>query len=409
MTTIPNQLKITINTSVSGYQNIEYKPYMTFPEISKDDKKIMFDPLVKLNKNYVDQVPEKLRKKQFFNEGLFNSLVNFTNGQQAKSLIEATRKGYIDNNIKITLDTIFPENSVIYINKKPYVIADVQWTSGNWKIDTKIKPVELDSSKITNPYLYQTIIKDEIISGEKQIQSLPPVIIYGDNFTGSKNDTNNENKSSSASGIPKNSTNVTPRQNGNNDDTNDNNNDLLQRVSSMPPPKPPKPSLQIQSSPPPKPPKPSSPITSLPITSLPMPSSPPPKPPKPSLSTKQLNQEGGINYRPNNRYLAQNMIKKEKDNSQIAYYITIDMELRPGTSLTSEEIKNAKCNRKLNSIKKDWSGLTGAPYSIRPLYIQQNHRGGNKTRHKRILLQNNVKKKRLTKKNKRNINKKYKI
>ena len=138
-----------------------------------------------------------------------------------------------------------------------------------------------------------------------------------------------------------------------------------------------------------------------------MPSSPPP------------NQEGGINYRQNNlsyipkynttpynnRYLSQNMIKKEKDNSQIAYYITIDMELRPGTSLTSEEIKNAKCNRKLNSIKKDWSGLTGTPYSIRPLYIQKNHRGGNKTRHKRILLQKNVKKKRLTKKNKRNTKK----
>jgi hypothetical protein len=272
MNTIPKQLNITINTSVPGYQKIEYRPYMTIPDISKDYKTIMFDPLVKLDKNYVDKVPEELRKKQFFNEGLFNSLLNFTNSQKAKSLLEATDKGYIDNNIKITLDTIFPENSVLYINKNPYVIADVQWSSGNWKIVNK--------------------------------------------------------------------------------------------------------------------------------------------PPQPNL-------KGGINYRPNNlsyipkyntnlnnnKYLSQNMIKKE--NPQIAYYITIDMELRPGTSLTFEEIKNAKCNRKLNSIKKDWSGLTGAPYSIRPLYTQKTLRGGNKTRHKR-LFQNKFKKKLLIKKNKRNITKKSK-
>jgi hypothetical protein len=261
MNTIPKQLNITINTSIPGYQKIEYKPSMTIPDISKDDKKIMFDPLVKLDKNYVDKVPEELRKKQFFNEGLFNSLLNFTNSQKAKSLLEATDKGYIDNNIKITLDAIFPENSVLYINKNPYVIADVEWKSGNWKIVNK-----------------------------------PP---------------------------------------------------------------------------------------------------------------QQPNQKGGVNYRPNNKYLSQNMIKKE--NPQIAYYITIDMELRPGTSLTFEEIKNAKCNRKLNSIKKDWSGLTGAPYSIRPVYTQKNIRGGNKTRHKRILFQNKFKKKLLIKKTKRNMTKKYKI
>ena len=244
MNAIPKQLNITINTSVPGYQKIEYKPYMTIPDISKDDKKIMFDPLVKLDKNYVDKVPEELRKKQFFNEGLFNSLLNFTNSQKAKSLLEATDKGYIDNNIKITLDTIFPENSVLYINKNPYVIADVQWRSGNWKIVNKPQP----------------------------------------------------------------------------------------------------------------------------------------------------NEQGGI----------------KKENPQIAYYITIDMELRPGTSLTFEEIKNAKCNRKLNSIKKDWSGLTGAPYSIRPVYTQKTLRGGNKTRNKRILFQNKFKKKLLIKKNKRNITKKSK-
>ena len=92
-------------------------------------------------------------------------------------------------------------NSVLYINKNPYVIADVQWTKGDWKIDTKIKKSQLDSSKITDPVLYQTVVKDEIISGENQLQSLPPAIIYGENYTGPKDDTNNETLSSSASGV----------------------------------------------------------------------------------------------------------------------------------------------------------------------------------------------------------------
>ena len=198
---IPNQLNIIINTNIPGYQKIEYKPYMTITDISKHDKKIIFNPLVKLDKSYVDKVPENLRKKQFFNKGLFESLLNFTDGTKATTLIEATRNNYVDNNIKITLDTIFPENSVLYINKNPYVIADVQWSKGDWKIDTKIKKSQLDSSKITDPALYQTVVKDEIISGENQLQSLPPAIIYGENYTGPKDDTNNETLSSSASGV----------------------------------------------------------------------------------------------------------------------------------------------------------------------------------------------------------------
>jgi hypothetical protein len=196
---IPNQLNIIINTSVPGYQKIEYKPYMTIPDISKDDKKIMFNPLVKLNKSYVDKVPENLRKKQFFNKGLFDSLLNFTNGTNAASLLQATRNGFVDNNIKITLDAIFPENSVMYINKKPYTIADVQWSKGNWKIDTKIKKSKLDSSKITDPALYQTVVKDEIISGENQLQTLPPTILYGANYTGPKETPTT--KTSTAAGI----------------------------------------------------------------------------------------------------------------------------------------------------------------------------------------------------------------
>ena len=64
-----------------------------------------------------------------------------------KTLKEATRNGYVDHNITVTLDTIFPVNSIIYINKEPYVIADVQWTKGNWKIDTKSRGIIFDFLK----------------------------------------------------------------------------------------------------------------------------------------------------------------------------------------------------------------------------------------------------------------------
>ena len=188
MTTIPNELIIEINTSIPGYQKIKYKPSMTIKNISSDDNKIRFNPLIKLNKNKIDKIPEDLRKKEFFNKGLFDSLINYTNGQPVKNLQQATVQGYIDNNIKVTIDTIFSENSIIYIGGKPYIIVDSQWSTGDWKIDIKKTKEEIDSSKITNPLLYQAIVKDEIISGEEQIQSLNNNLIYGANYNGPKNE-----------------------------------------------------------------------------------------------------------------------------------------------------------------------------------------------------------------------------
>ena len=82
-TIVPNQLNITINTSVPGFQKITYKPSMTIKDISKDDKIVQFDPLVKLNQTIIDKIPENLRKKQFFNKDLFKSLIAYTNANQS--------------------------------------------------------------------------------------------------------------------------------------------------------------------------------------------------------------------------------------------------------------------------------------------------------------------------------------
>ena len=56
------------------------------------------------------------------------------------------------------------------------------------------------------------------------------------------------------------------------------------------------------------------------------------------------------------------------DSSKLAYSVTIDMELRPGTKLSNSELINGKCNNKWNKIRKSYSILTGQKYVIPPVY-----------------------------------------
>ena len=182
---IPDELRIILNTNIPGFQTINYKPNMTIT--SEKNKLVNFWPLIKLNESIINKnIPESLRVKQFFDDGLFNSLLNTHGFQKDISLEDATKNGFIDNNISITLNYLFPEKGIIYINKNAYSIGDRRWEKGNWNISIKPKEV-LDSSKITNPFIYTNLINNEIISGEKQINQLPENVIYGNNYTGEKN------------------------------------------------------------------------------------------------------------------------------------------------------------------------------------------------------------------------------
>ena len=67
-TIIPNELNITLNTSIPGFQKIKYLPSMTIPSISSKEKTVSFNPLVKLQKSVIDKVPKDLRVKEFFNK-----------------------------------------------------------------------------------------------------------------------------------------------------------------------------------------------------------------------------------------------------------------------------------------------------------------------------------------------------
>jgi len=170
---IPNELIIYINTGISGSKKIKYSPQMTVKNTNSGENSVLFNPLVKLNETLIKKIPENLRKKEFFNRGLFDYIIY--NSQKVKTLQEATKNGLIDNNIQITLNTLFPENSVIYINNNPYVIIDTDWTTGDWKIDTKQKE------------LYNSFLKEEIITGVKQLQNLPEELVYGPNYNGPPN------------------------------------------------------------------------------------------------------------------------------------------------------------------------------------------------------------------------------
>ena len=99
---VPNELKITINTSVPGFQTIKYNSSMTIKD--KDKSQICFNPLIKLDKNVIEKIPEKIRISEFFNKGLFESLIKMHGMTKEKTLKEATNKGYVNNNIKVNVN-----------------------------------------------------------------------------------------------------------------------------------------------------------------------------------------------------------------------------------------------------------------------------------------------------------------
>ncbi len=181
MSFIPNELKININTSIPGYQNIRYTPNMTIP--NEKSNSVQFNPLVKLRKSVIDSVPKNIRVREFFDRGLFQSLINAHGLVTAKSLYEATKEGFVDNNISLTLKELFPLNGVIYIANQPYAIAGVLWDKGTWRINSKVSDEQpIDFRNVNDPYLYNQLIYNQKILGDKELTTLPNAVIYGPNY-----------------------------------------------------------------------------------------------------------------------------------------------------------------------------------------------------------------------------------
>jgi len=149
----PNTLTIFINTRIRGYTKIKYEPDMTVSNIKSET--VYFNPLIKLTRSAVYNIPSGYpaseRYTQFFNKNDYNSLVNRSASstfQKRFTLEEATKAGVIDNNIKVTLDTLFRKNTKFYIRGKPYTIFAHEWINGDWQIDTK----SFEKNVVSSPY-----------------------------------------------------------------------------------------------------------------------------------------------------------------------------------------------------------------------------------------------------------------
>ena len=185
---IPNTLSIFITTRIPNHYKITYTPSMTVPE-SKSHT-VYFDPLIKYYKMALIDIPSEAPKDakftQFFEANQFDSLVNrilsnFLFMQKEKSLSEATKDGYIDNNIQKTIETIFSVNSLLYLDKRPYTIIGRHWTPGYWEIDKKpsnklmayfssdaVKEAEEDLKKIPNELHQGNLAAAKIISNNTE-------------------------------------------------------------------------------------------------------------------------------------------------------------------------------------------------------------------------------------------------
>jgi len=177
---IPNTLNIYINATIPGHQFIKYTPSMSIPNTKS--KTVYFDPLIQLKKSVVDNTPKSDVVSQFFDKNLFRTLIYRSSSFQPKrTLKQATSEGIVDDNINITLKTIFKPDNLFYIDKKPYTIFSNDWEKGNWKIDAKIR-----DQPIPNQAFIQNInnqfIQSELNEAKKELANLPEDVTTGETF-----------------------------------------------------------------------------------------------------------------------------------------------------------------------------------------------------------------------------------
>jgi len=170
---IPNSLTILIKTRIPNYTKIVYDPSMTV--LTSRSHTVYFDPLVKYSRRIINNIssyaPPEALYTQFFEANQFDSMIyrtlsSFFNMQSKIDVDEAAKNGTVNNNINLTLQTLFKPNNLFYINRIPYTIVDNHWTLGKWRIDTK------PDSKIVPPYSKFSTSKNARQEAEKELDAL---------------------------------------------------------------------------------------------------------------------------------------------------------------------------------------------------------------------------------------------
>jgi hypothetical protein len=76
----------------------------------------------------------------------------------------------------------------------------------------------------------------------------------------------------------------------------------------------------------------------------------------------------------NNNYYNKNAVSnnflKTPDVSKICYSVSLEMELKKGSPLTPDELKQSNCAQKWNTIRKSFANFTDRKYNIPPVYKQ---------------------------------------
>jgi hypothetical protein len=78
---------------------------------------------------------------------------------------------------------------------------------------------------------------------------------------------------------------------------------------------------------------------------------------------------GTRNYSKNYSFLKNEGVK---DLSKICYSISLDLELKKGSPLTPDELKQSNCTQKWNTIRKSFANFTDRKYNIPPVYDYSN-------------------------------------
>ena len=177
---IPNSLIVYIKTKVPNYYKLNYEPSMTVPK-SKSHT-VFFDPLIKYYKSVITDISSNAPKDtiytQFFEANEFDTMINktlsdFRYMQKPRTFEQSYNEGIINNNIKLTLQTLFKNDQLFYINNNPYTIVSSTWSANDWQIDKK--PIEMLLSQ--NPHIQISKLIEE---AKKEIEVIPETMRQGE-------------------------------------------------------------------------------------------------------------------------------------------------------------------------------------------------------------------------------------
>ena len=184
---VPVRIGGTVFTTVPGYQNMQISPSMFgIPkDKSRREKIIRINPTVKLSHSVVNMAPEEDRKRQFFDYGLFYTLNSRAANQELMgisniSFKKSVKSHIIDNNIKITIDTLFAPGTVIYLGSEPYTVYSANFDETKWRLGpSDAIEAELNVENVMNAQMLNIQNKAAI----SEMQSMPDVLKVGDGLS----------------------------------------------------------------------------------------------------------------------------------------------------------------------------------------------------------------------------------